>query len=714
MSTGVLDGVGSNFFTDSLMDFVINLFSAFRNGFDALIVKLIDYIGKVVFETNYPQTESGAPSVFGEPTGGESVGAWQSAYDILAGGGIDFMTIGFVLWILAVILYAFTDIANELVPNRRANSEQQKKRIFGSFIKIAFWWQFAVMILAVSTFITSFLLDIGFAASTSAISQNTAVDSVVNNAAFSDQITAQSGMESCATESTTVLGQLFYCNWTTGLTQLAIDGGIGGLLANVVLTVVGLGYTLLMGAFASFWWLRQLALYGMVITMPVFFALESFDGPGFRQLSSFTQKIPVWFVTLAILPIPAALIIGVSVSMISSGILYSLPGVGSAIGMIVVALAIPFISVVGPLYLFKDTAIRAGEAYATGGLSEVARTTRQGAVTQKLADKTTQASQRLRTPDEDGNTVVDKSIARLQDATETATEQISGTVSSGASTLSSTAQTIGTTGIDTAFNRDDMTDILKENTINRVQYNVNRAIETGYSGLQSIDTTADSYKHKVDNAKAKLDTIKGDIENTYTQQKTFIKSRKFQDKSDLEAQYGSDPVLAISQKLTEQKAEREAHQNKLKTGFTPSETDTNKPVFNKELAELNNTDLNTEAMRTKAMLNDRKHIKEATGITVDQDSISDALSVVDNESALIKKYGPYFRDKYDIEDTELSDIESVKYVANTRDEVDDVERAEAKRLINSFTNKTSDLDYDTVERLQRNYELNTVETQPRD
>lgn len=272
-------------FTDLVMGLLDTLII---NPLESFVGALMGFLQDVIIGTPYPRREVGEPypAVIQEPANQPWVFLYELHENI-------FQPYAYLLLFITILTIVFLEIVGSAVNVNSFQSQinSAKSKFFSAFLLITFWWYIGTLVLAASDALTSLLMS--------------AVNSGDGNNPDSVGLAAI---------------------WETAAEQISGEGGSSGAddgsdpsggssisrLLMIPLILVWLMEAVLLLIIALLWVLRMFVIFVMMPVMPIFIALWVMHIPGFDGIQDIGEDAMKWFVSLAFITLPAAIVVAVS------------------------------------------------------------------------------------------------------------------------------------------------------------------------------------------------------------------------------------------------------------------------------------------------------------------------------------------------------------------------------------------------------------------
>lgn len=247
------------------------------------VAGLIGFLQDVIIGTPYPRVSetSPVPAVLNRP-GNQP---WAFLFDLHEA---IFQPYAYLLLFIILIAALFLDTLGGLASIDSSGASETKKKFFRGFLLVTFWWYLGTLILATSDALTQLLV--------SAVSQGQDPDSVGLVAiweAVAEEITGES--------INSVGGAEADSNSAPVSTVLMIPLILIWIIEAIILLII-----------AILWVLRMFVIFVLMPVMPIFIAFYVMHLPGFDRIQSLGEDALKWFVSLAFITLPAAIVVAVS------------------------------------------------------------------------------------------------------------------------------------------------------------------------------------------------------------------------------------------------------------------------------------------------------------------------------------------------------------------------------------------------------------------
>lgn len=263
------------------------------NPLEIFVGALMGFLQNVIVGTPYPRREVGEPypAVIQEPANQP----WVFLYELHENV---FQPYAYLLLFVTILTIVFLEVVGSAinVDSFRDNIEKAKSKFFSAFLLITFWWYIGTLVLAASDALTSLLMS---AVNSGGSSSPDSIGLVAIWDTASAAISGEGGSSSADSDSSP-------------------EGGSSiSKLLMIPLILVWLMEATLLLIIALLWVIRMFVIFVMMPVMPIFIALWVMHIPGFDGIQDIGQDAMKWFVSLAFITLPAAIVVAVSGRIIS-------------------------------------------------------------------------------------------------------------------------------------------------------------------------------------------------------------------------------------------------------------------------------------------------------------------------------------------------------------------------------------------------------------
>jgi len=267
------------------------------NPLESFVGDLMVLLQDIIVGTPYPHRELGEPypAVTQEPADEPWVTLYDFHQDI-------FQPYAYLLLFLTMLTVVFVDIVgSSLSIQIDAQLTKAKKKFFNAFLLITFWWYIGTLILSASDALTALLM--------SSVNSGSSSDAVGLEAVWTE---AMDELDGDATTDNTEISDISQDS-STSASQL--------LMIPLILLWIAEGTLLL--TIATLWIVRMVILFVLMPIMPIFISLWVMHIPGFDGLQDTGKMAMKWFVSLAFVTLPAAIVIAVAGEIVGQLFEYS-------------------------------------------------------------------------------------------------------------------------------------------------------------------------------------------------------------------------------------------------------------------------------------------------------------------------------------------------------------------------------------------------------